>query len=106
MTERASFIMDELVDTQIACRLQRGGNLYSEYTWVRTPLMNQLIAFTAGPCTSSHPAAVRARKLMWALGVGIFCLTFVASFRIGDLRTAVISVTLPGGMAWVTPAWR
>ena len=92
MTEKLPFVMDELVDTQIACQLEKGSDLYKDYVWVRTPLLNYLIASTVGNGNNSFYTAVSARKVMWLLSLIIFILTFSISRQLHNLPIAITSV--------------
>ena len=94
MTESLPFIMDEFVDTQIACQLERGSNLYQDYKWIRTPLMNYLVAETVGDGINSFYTAVSARKLMWLFTIIIFILTFFISRQITNNYVAIWAITL------------
>jgi hypothetical protein len=94
MTERIPFIMDELVDTQIACQMAKGSNLYSDYFWPRTPLMNFLIGVYVGSGNDSFYTAVSARKLMWFGTVLIFILVYLITRRLHSYKIAIFSVLL------------
>jgi hypothetical protein len=94
MTERMPFIMDELVDTQIACQMAKGTNLYSNYVWERTPLMNFIIGMAVGSGENSFLTAVNARKVMWVATIIVFIMTFLISRKVYNSDTGWLAILL------------
>jgi lipoprotein signal peptidase len=86
--------MDELVDIQIAHQLSEGSDLYKDYKWIRTPLLNYAIALTVGTGRNSFETAVSARKLMWIATVIIFVLTYLIARQVHHKTIALLAFIL------------
>jgi len=86
--------MDELVDTQIAHQLSEGSDLYKDYKWIRTPLLNYSIVWTVGTGGNSFETAISARKLMWIATVVICVLTYVIARQVHHKTIALLAVIL------------
>jgi hypothetical protein len=94
MTERLPFIMDELVDTQIAYQVGKGFKIYSDLEWERTPLMTFLISSITKSSKNSFSTIIRARKLMWFCTVIIFLLTYLIARKVQDSLIAILALLL------------
>jgi hypothetical protein len=94
MTERLPFLMDELVDTQIAYQVGKGSKIYSELEWKRTPLMTYFISTITKSKKNSFSAAILARKLMWFGTVIIFFLTYFIARKVQGSLIAILALLL------------
>ncbi len=99
LSKQLPFIMDELVDTNLAVQVHRGVRLYTQQPWERMPLMTFLLALAHDEGRGSFEAVVAARKLMWGatllLGIGTW---WIAS-RISGYRLALLAPGLLFGFS-------
>jgi hypothetical protein len=94
LRHHAPFIMDELVDMQLAVQIDRGVKIYSEQPFERTPLMTYLLAWAHDPATSSFQSAVNGRFLA-SLATQLTALGILATaVRVLSWRFALLAVLL------------
>jgi hypothetical protein len=67
LTTQLPFIMDELVDTQLAVQVSRGLCMYSDLPYERMPLLTFVVAALHDAEDGSFAAAVAARRVFWVV---------------------------------------
>jgi len=82
LTETAGFIMDELVDVNLAYQVGNGLKIYQDVLWERTPLMTYILSWVISDAESSLAAVLAARKVMWLASGILFFLVYMGGRRI------------------------
>jgi hypothetical protein len=96
---RLPFVMDELVDTQLAVQVSRGERLYADLPFERMPLMTFLVAAFHDPSAGSVDSVLAARRLFWFVMLVTALGTALVANRLGGWRMAVIALGLLTGFS-------
>lgn len=97
LTTQLPFLMDELVDTQLAVDVDRGADLYVDRPWERMPLMTWILAGLHDADSSSFEAVIAGRRLMWIVtAVTLLGTWFVARRICSPLASAGVILLLVG----------
>ena len=94
LTTQLPFMMDELVDTQLAVQVSRGATMYRDLPYERMPLMTFLLAALHDPSDGSFAAAVSARRVLFVLTLLTFVGTWLGARNLLGNRAALLAPAL------------
>jgi len=85
------FIMDELVDTQLAIQVSRGAVMYLDRPYERMPLMTLILARLHDPADGSFDSVLAARTFFWVVMLWISLGTAWVGRRFGGWTSALVA---------------
>ena len=88
------FIMDELVDTQLAVQVSRGAVLYLDRPYERMPLMTLVLSQLHDPADGSFESVIAARHFFWVVMVLTSLGTVLVARRFGGWSSGLVALGL------------
>lgn len=94
LVRQLPFVMDELVDTQLAVQVSRGVRMYVDQPYERMPLMTYLLAALHDSERGSFEAAIAGRRFFFFVSLAAVALVWCAARPLLGARAAMLAPAL------------